>query len=118
VFSVVGHADGQGVAKNRRGLIDIRAHIECRVDKHAEKSLSPTSRRAEGLDVFGNLMGLTAYSKPAETHHDRIMNPTAAGVLECVCSPCSLPSVAANAPAVEIYELPHVAHERLLLLWR
>ena len=26
-------------------------------------------------------------------------------------------SVAANAPAIEIYELPHVGHERLPLLW-
>jgi hypothetical protein len=31
--------------------------------------------------------------------------------------PCSRRSVAADAPAVEIYELPHVGHERLLLLW-
>jgi hypothetical protein len=30
----------------------------------------------------------------------------------------SRPSVATNAPAVEIYELPHIGHERLSLLWR
>jgi hypothetical protein len=29
-----------------------------------------------------------------------------------------IPSVAANAPAAAIYELPHVGHERLLLVWR
>jgi hypothetical protein len=29
----------------------------------------------------------TAYPQPAETHHDRIMNPTAAGVLGCVRGP-------------------------------
>jgi hypothetical protein len=28
-----------------------------------------------------------------------------------------IPSVADNAHAVTIYELPHVSHERLLLVW-